>query len=76
MSATRGIEISDLSEDELSDLIDEATRRRDGLRESRVREAAIGPTGSIGQNVRDPDHGTIPVPTPNEVKEDGPLHGL
>lgn len=70
------LDLSDLSEDELSDLIDEASQRRDELRESREREAGIGRYGSIGQDVRDPDHGTIPVPTPNEVEEVGPEHGV
>jgi hypothetical protein len=69
-------DLSDFSEDELSDLIDEATGRRDELRASREREAAVGLYGSKGQDVRDPGHGTIPVPTPNEVKDTGPEHGV
>lgn len=68
--------LSELSEDELTDLIDEATRLRDTLRESREREAGIGPYGSKGQHVRDPDHGAIAAPTPNEVEEVGPAHGV
>lgn len=70
------LDLSDFSEDELSDVIDEATQRRDELRESRVREAGIGRYGSSGQNVRNPDHGTIPTPTPNEVEDVGPTHGV
>ena len=70
------IELSDFSEDQLSDLIDEATQRRDELRRSREREAATGLYGSKGQDVRDPTHGVIPVPTPNEVKDVGPEHGI
>lgn len=70
------LDLSDFSEDQLSDLIDDATLRRDELRESREREAEVGLYGSKGQDVRDPDHGTIPVPTPNEVKADGPAHGV
>ena len=76
MSTVRDIDLSDLSEDELTDLIGEATRRRDTLRESRERESAAGPSGSLGQDVRDPNHGVIPVPTPNEVEEDAEEHGV
>lgn len=68
-------DLSDFSEDELQDVIDDATHRRDELRESREREARIGPYGSKGQDVRDPAHGVIPVPTPNEVEAVGPAHG-
>ena len=50
--------------------------RRDTLRMSREREAGTGLYGTRGQDVRDPAHGAIPVPTPNEVKADGPAHGL
>ena len=70
------LDLSDFSEDELSDIIDDATHRRDELRESREREAGPGRYGSIGQDVRNPDHGTIPVPTPNEVEDVGPAHGV
>lgn len=69
-------DLSDFSEDELSDLISDATHRRDALRESRERETVTGRYGTSGQDVRDPGHGTIPVPTPNEVKEVGPTHGV
>lgn len=69
-------DLSDFSEDELSDIIDDATHRRDELRESREREARPGRYGSIGQDVHNPDHGTIPVPTPNEVEDVGPAHGV
>lgn len=68
--------LSEFSEDELTDVIEEATRLRENLRKSRKREAAIGPYGSKGQDVRDPDHGVIPVPTPNEVEKVGPAHGI
>ena len=70
------LDLSNLSEDELSDLIDDASRRRDELRESREREAGAGRYGSVGQDVRDPKHGVIPVPTPNEVEDVGPQHGV
>lgn len=69
------LELSELSEDELTDLIGKATRRRNELRESRAREAAVGPYGSKGQDVRNPDHGPISAPTPNEVSAVGPTHG-
>lgn len=70
------INLTDFSEDELTDLIKQAGDRRDELRESREREAGIGRYGSKGQDVRDPDHGAITAPTPNEVKEDAPAHGV
>ena len=67
--------LSDFSEDELTTLIDEATSIRHTLRSSRERELTTGADGSQGQDVRDPNHGVIPVPTPREVKEVGPAHG-
>jgi hypothetical protein len=67
--------LSDLSEDELTALIDEATSIRLTLRNSRERELPTGADGSQGQDVRDPNHGVIPVPTPREVKEAGTAHG-
>lgn len=70
------LDLSDFSEDQLSDLIDKAAHRRDELRDSREREAGIGRYGSNGQDVRDPNHGTIPTPTPNEVEEVGLAHGV
>ena len=70
------LDLSDFSEDELSDIIKNATLRRDELRQSREREAGPGRYGSIGQDVRNPAHGTIPVPTPNEVEDVGPAHGV
>ena len=68
-------ELSGFSEDELTALIDEATSLRNTRRESRERELATGADGSKGQDVRDPSHGVIPVPTPREVKEEGAAHG-
>lgn len=68
-------DLSDFSEDELTRLIDEATSLRHTLRQSRERELPAAVDGSRGQDVRDPDHGVIPVPTPREVKEEGPAHG-
>jgi hypothetical protein len=70
------IDLTVLSEDELNDLISEASERRNALRESRERESRVGLYGSSGQDVHDPKHGVIPVPTPNEVKAVGPLHGV
>ena len=70
------LDLTDFSEDQLSDLIDDATHRRDELRESREREASLGRYGSDGQDVRNPDHGAIPAPTPNEVEDVGPAHGV
>ncbi len=73
---SKTFDLSDFSEEELTALIDEASRLRDALRESRDRELATGADGSKGQDVRDPDHGAIPTPTPREVKEEGPAHGV
>lgn len=70
------LDLSDFSEDQLSDLIADATSRRTELRESRQRESVPGRYGSNGQDVRDPGHGVIPVPTPNEVEDVGPAHGV
>jgi hypothetical protein len=69
------LDISEFSEDELTDLIRTAEHRRDALREAREREAGIGPYGSKGQDVHDPDHGAIAAPTPNEVEAVGAAHG-
>jgi hypothetical protein len=69
-------DLADFSEDELGDLIAKASSRRDELREAREREAGIGPYGSKGQDVRNPQHGAISAPTPNEVEAVGPEHGL
>lgn len=69
-------DLSSLSEDELTHIIEEATSLRNTLAESRQRELTRGADGSMGQDVRDPDHGVIPVPTPREVKEEGPAHGV
>lgn len=68
-------DLTDFSEDELTDLIDEATSLRQSRRSDRERELAPAADGSKGQDVRDPAHGAITAPTPREVKEDGPAHG-
>ncbi|KQS99250.1 hypothetical protein ASG68_18105 [Rhizobium sp. Leaf453] len=68
-------DLSDFSEDELTTLIDEATRLRDTQRDSKARELPKAADGSKGQDVHDPDHGVITSPTPREVKEEGPAHG-
>jgi len=74
---TKTFDLSDFSEEELTSLIDEATSRlRDNRRESRDRELPTGADGSKGQDVRDPEHGVIPTPTPHEVKDEGPPHGV
>ncbi|MDL2406249.1 hypothetical protein PY650_11395 [Rhizobium calliandrae] len=72
---TRTFDLSNFSDEELTSLIEEATTLRDIRRESRDREPAIGADGSKGQDVRDPDHGAVPTPTPRDVKEEGPSHG-
>lgn len=69
------LDISEFSEDELTDLIRTAEHRRNELRDFREREAGIGPYGTKGQDVRNPDHGAIAAPTPNEVEAVGAEHG-
>lgn len=73
---TPTFDLTSLSEDELTHFIDEATSLRNTLAESRERELTKGTDGSMGQDVRDPNHGVIPAPTPREVKEEGPAHGV
>lgn len=68
-------DLSDLSEGELTALIDEAVSLRETLRTSRERERTTAADGSKGQDVHDPDHGVITAPTPRQVKEEGPAHG-
>ncbi len=68
-------DLSDFSENELTTLIDEATRLRQTRRDSKERELPRAADGSKGQDVEDPDHGVITAPTPREVKEEGPAHG-
>ncbi|MFA1625493.1 hypothetical protein ACDY96_22725 [Rhizobium mongolense] len=72
---TKTFDLSDLSDEELASLIDEATTLRDTRRASREGER-LGSDGSIGQDVRAPDHGVIPTPTPREVKDEGQAHGV
>lgn len=73
---TKTFDLSTLSDEELSSLIDEATTLRDTRRASREGERPVGSDGSIGQDVKDPDHGVIPTPTPREVKDEGQVHGV
>lgn len=73
---TKTFDLSDFSEDELTTLIDEATRLQQARRQSRDRELPTGADGSKGQDVGDPDHGVITTPTPREVKDEGPAHGV
>lgn len=68
-------DLTDYSEGELTSLIDEATRLREELRNSREQENTTAADGSKGQDVRNPDHGVITAPTPKDVKEEGPAHG-
>lgn len=68
-------DLSDLSEQELTTLIDEATRLRQTRRDSRESERTTAADGSKGQDVEDPNHGVITAPTPRSVKEEGPAHG-
>jgi len=72
---SRTFDLSNFSDEELASFIEEATTLRDTRRESRDRELRTGADGSKGQDVRDPDHGAIPTPTPRDVKEEGPAHG-
>lgn len=69
-------DLTDLSEGELTALIDEATSLRQKQRDSRERELPTSADGSKGQDVHDPDHGVITAPTPRAVKEEGPAHGV
>lgn len=73
---TKTFDLSDFSEDELTDLIDEATRLQQARRQSSDRELPTGAAGSKGQDVGGPDHGVIPTPTPRDVKDEGPAHGV
>ncbi|NNH31271.1 hypothetical protein C9413_17695 [Rhizobium sp. SEMIA 4085] len=73
---TKTFDLSNLSDDELSSLINEATTLRDTRRASREDERRVASDGSTGQDVTDPDHGVIPTPTPREVKDEGQAHGL
>lgn len=69
-------DISNFSEAQLTALIDEAQTQLLKRRKNRDREAPVGADGSKGQDVTNPDHGVVPVPTPREVKEEGPAHGV
>ncbi|QND44288.1 hypothetical protein HB780_00190 (plasmid) [Rhizobium lusitanum] len=73
---TKTFDLSNFSEEELTSLIDEAKSVRDARRETRKGELATGADGSKGQDVTDPEHGVIPTPTPRDVKEEGPAHGV
>jgi hypothetical protein len=72
---TKNFDLSDFSVEELTSLIDEATTLRDTRRSSRDRTLTDA-DGSKGQDVTDPDHGVIPTPTPRDVKDEGPAHGV
>ena len=69
-------DLSAFSDDELTTLINEATGLRDSRRGSRERELTPAADGSKGQDVHNPEHGVITAPTPREVKEEGPAHGV
>lgn len=73
---TKTFDLSDFSEEELTSIIEEARTLRDVRRETRDRELSIGKDGSKGQDVTDPAHGVIPTPTPRDVKDEGPAHGV
>ncbi len=60
----RTFDLSGLSEDELTDLIDEATSIRAIQQADRRRETARSGPERQRQDVNDPNHGTIPTPTP------------
>jgi hypothetical protein len=70
----KDFDLSNFSDEELSSLIDEATSLRDARREDRDR--TLSADGSKGQDVNDPDHGVIPTPTPRDVRDEGPAHGV
>ncbi|QND44494.1 hypothetical protein HB780_01485 (plasmid) [Rhizobium lusitanum] len=72
---TENFDLSDFSVEELTSLIDEATTLRDTRRSSRDRKST-GADGSKAQDVHNPDHGVIPTPTPRDVKDEGPAHGV
>ena len=72
---TKTFDLSDFSDEELTALIGEATNLRDSRRLSGDRKST-GADGSKGQDTHDPDHGVIPTPTPREVKDEGPAHGV
>ena len=73
---TKTFDLSDFSEEELTSIIEEARNLRDVRRETRDRELTIGKDRSKGQDVTDPEHGVIPTPTPRDVKDEGPAHGV
>ena len=73
---TKTFDLSDFSEEELTSIIEEARNLRDVRRETRDRELPKGKDGSKGQDVTDPEHGVIPTPTPRDVKDEGPAHGV
>jgi len=69
-------DLSDFSDEELNTLIEEATMLQNARRESRERERPTDKDGSKGQDVKDPDHGAIPTPTPRDVKDAGRGNGV
>ncbi|QND46099.1 hypothetical protein HB780_10500 (plasmid) [Rhizobium lusitanum] len=72
---TKNFDLSVFSVEELTSLINEATTLRDTRRSSHDRKLT-GADGSKEQDVHDPDHGVIPTPTPRDVKDEGPAHGV
>lgn len=72
---TKNFDLSNFSDEDLTSLIDEATTLRDVKRQNRDRKS-IDADGAKGQDVSDPEHGVITTPTPRDVKDEGPAHGV
>ncbi|TCU07007.1 hypothetical protein [Rhizobium sullae] len=73
---TKTFDLSEFSDEDLASLIEEARTLQDSRRASRNRAHAAGVGGSKGQDLKNLDHGAIPTPTPREVKDEGPAHGV
>jgi len=63
-------DLTAMTEDELDQLIADATRER-GTREA-PDERSADENGVRGQDVNDPNHGAITTPAPHQVREHGP----
>jgi hypothetical protein len=75
IAVTKNFDLSNFSNEELTSLINEATTLRDSRRASSDPKS-MEADGSKGQDVSDPAHGVIPTPTPRDVKDEGPAHGV
>lgn len=63
-------DLSAMTEDELDQLIANATRER--RTRSNPDERAADENGVRGQDVNDPNHGAITTPAPHQVRDHGP----